>query len=350
MDLRAGKPQRCWTQGGIRVLRRPRILVVGSFMMDLIASTERAPREGETVIGLGFKTAPGGKGANQAVQCARLGAEVTMVGRVGADAFGKQLVDAVQAAGVDASHVGFDENEPSGVGHITLEVSEHDARNRIIVCPGANFAMKREHIAWLRDEICHYDAVMMQLELPMDIVETTAKWAKDAGVPVMLNPAPAAELSDQLLSCVTWLSPNEHEAAVLTGHSINVSGGVDFSDIQEVADMLQARGVKRLIITLGENGAVLVEGRDICHAESVHMPHVTDTTAAGDSFVAAFCTGISAGIEQKTALDFACCAAAIAVTRMGAIPSLPSISEVQSLLARKGPIDLDPSCLEALKT
>ena len=163
------------------MLKKPRILVVGSFMMDLIASTRRAPAEGETVIGLSFRTAPGGKGANQAVQCARLGA----------DDFGRRMVSAVSAAGVDVSHVTVDENEASGVGHITLEVSEHDARNRIIVCPGANYTLTAEHISWLKDEVGSFDIVLMQLELPMEITETVARWAHEAGVPVMVNPAPA---------------------------------------------------------------------------------------------------------------------------------------------------------------
>ena len=131
-------------------MKKPKILVVGSFMMDLIASTKRAPNSGETVVGLKFQTAPGGKGANQAVQCARLGADVTMVGRVGDDAFGRIMTETAAKAGVDVSHVGVDPTESSGVGHITLEVTEHGAQNRITVCPGANFTMTVEDVAWLK--------------------------------------------------------------------------------------------------------------------------------------------------------------------------------------------------------
>ena len=245
------------------MLKKPRILVVGSFMMDLIASTRRAPAEGETVIGLSFRTAPGGKGANQAVQCARLGAAVTMVGRVGADDFGRRMVSAVSAAGVDVSHVTVDENEASGVGHITLEVSEHDARNRITVCPGANYTLTAEHISWLKDEIGSFDIVLMQLELPMEITETVARWAHEAGVPVMLNPAPAAPLSDELLSCVTFLSPNEHEAALISGRRIDVSDGVNEDDLKAVAGWFAQRGVKKLIVTMGENGAAAADSNGI---------------------------------------------------------------------------------------
>ena len=172
--------------------RKPRILVVGIFVMDLIASTKQAPNRGETVIGLNFRTAPGGKGANQAVQCARLGADVTMAGRVGDDAYGRETVAAAAAAGVDVSRVVVDAENPTGVSAITLEITETGAHNRIVVCPGANGAMTVEEISWIRDEVKNYDLVMLQFELPMFINEAVARWAHDAGVPVMVNPAPTA--------------------------------------------------------------------------------------------------------------------------------------------------------------
>ena len=331
------------------MLKKPKILVVGSFMMDLIASTRRAPNSGETVIGLKFTTAPGGKGANQAVQCARLGADVTMVGKVGDDAFGKIMTDTAAAAGVDVSHVLVDPTESSGVGHITLEVTEHGAQNRITVCPGANFTLTVEEVAWLKEEIRNYDLVMMQFELPMEVIETVAQWAHDAGVVVMINPAPAAPISDKLLSCATYISPNEHGAAILANHTIDVSNGINFEDVDVVAKAFQARGVENLIITLGENGSV-VAGRDgIHHTQCVRMPHVADPTAAGDSFVAAFCTGLTAGLPQGEALAFASHTAAITVSRMGAMPSLPTVSEVQDLIRERGYTGFDPSVLDALK-
>lgn len=331
------------------MLKKPKILVVGSFMMDLIASTSRAPQSGETVIGKKFQTAPGGKGANQAVQCARLGAQVTMVGQVGDDAFGKIMTDTASAAGVDVSHVSVDKNESSGVGHILLEVTEHGAQNRITVCPGANFTLTVEDVAWLKDEIKNFDLVMMQFELPMEVVESVAQWAHDAGVIVMINPAPAAPMSDKLLSCATYLSPNEHEAAILANHSIRVDNGINFDDVDVVSKAFQARGVGNLIITMGENGSI-VAGRDgIHHTHCVKMPHVADPTAAGDSFVAAFCTGLTAGLPQGEALAFASHTAAITVSRMGAMPSLPTVAEVQSLLRERGYTGFDPAALNALK-
>jgi len=225
------------------MLRKPKILVVGSFMMDLIASTPKAPVSGETVIGTDFRTAPGGKGANQAVQCARLGAEVTMAGQVGADAFGREMTETAKRAGVDVSHVLVDPNKSSGVGHIVLEVTEHGAQNRITVVPGANYSTTVEQIAWLKDEIGRFDLVMLQLEIPMEINIAVAQYAKAAGVPVMLNPAPAAELPVELLSCVTYLSPNEHEAAAIAGLPLRADeSGVNEADMEAVSAALREKG------------------------------------------------------------------------------------------------------------
>ncbi len=331
------------------MLKKPKILIVGSFMMDLIASTKRAPNSGETVVGLKFQTAPGGKGANQAVQCARLGAHVTMVGQVGDDAFGKIMTDTAAAAGVDVSHVSVDKNESSGVGHIVLEVTEHGAQNRITVCPGANFTLTVEDVAWLKEEIGQYDLVMMQFELPMEVIEAVAQWAHDAGVKVMINPAPAAPMSDKLLACATYLSPNEHEAALLADHAIDVSSGINMEDVEIVSKAFQARGVENLIITMGENGSIVAGKDGIHHTQCVKMPHVADPTAAGDSFVAAFCTGLCAGLPQGEALAFASHTAAITVSRMGAMPSLPTVSEVQTLMEERGYHGFDLSQLDALK-
>ena len=330
-------------------MRKPNILVLGSFMMDLIAVTKQVPNAGETVAGIKFQTAPGGKGANQAVQCARLGAHVTMVGQIGGDSFGQILVDAVKTAGVDVSHVLVDPNESSGVGHITLEVTDHGSQNRITVCPGANFTLTTESIAWLKEEIHTYDLVMMQFELPMTLIETVAQWAYDAGVAVMVNPAPAAPVSDNLLSCSTYLAPNEHEAAALTGHPIHVETGINMEDIQAAYKFFQARGVKNLIITLGEHGSIIANSKGIRQIQCVKLSHAADPTAAGDSFVASFCTGLCAGMSQEQALEFASYAAALTVSRMGAIPSLPTVSEVQSFMQKRCYTGFDLSELDALK-
>lgn len=331
------------------MLHKPNILVVGSFMMDLIASTHRAPNSGETVIGMKFRTAPGGKGANQAVQCARLGAHVTMVGRVGDDEFGRIMLDTARTAGVDVSHVAVDRNESSGVGHITLEVTESGVQNRITVCPGANFTMTVDDIAWLRGEIGRFDMLMLQFELPMPVIEEAAQIAFDAGVPVMINPAPAAPISPRLMRCTEYLSPNEHEATAIAGHVLRVDeGGVNAHDMAAVTEIFARKGVKNLIITLGENGSVCASLNGVERMECVHMPHVVDPTAAGDSFVAAFCTGLCAGLSQREALAFASYTAAITVSRMGAMPSLPTVREVQALMYERGYKEFDVSRLDAL--
>lgn len=331
------------------MLRKPKILVVGSFNMDLIASTERAPGSGETVIGRKFRTAPGGKGFNQAVQCARLGAEVTMVGKVGGDDFGKTLLQEAEGAGIDVSRVLTDPKEATGVALIILEEKENTTQNRITVCPGANFTITSEEIEWIRTEVGQYDMVIMQFELPMEVVEDVADWAREAGVPVMINPAPAAPMSERLLRSATFLSPNEHEAAILAGHEISVEGGIHFDDVEIVADYFRKLGVKNLIITMGENGAIAAGENGIHHTQCVRMPKVEDPTAAGDSFVAAFCTGLTAGLPDGEALAFASHTAAITVSRMGAMPSLPTTAEVQALMRERVYDGFDPALLDALK-
>lgn len=331
------------------MLKKPKILVVGSFNMDVIASTPRVPNSGETVIGTKFQLAPGGKGLNQAVQCARLGADVTMVGKVGNDDFGKRLLAVAEESGVNVSHVLTDETEATGVAVILLEVKDSGTQNRITVCPGANFTITVEELAWLKSEIGGYDMLILQFELPMPVVETMAQWAHDAGVPVMVNPAPAASMSDKLLSCATYLSPNEHEAALLADHPIRVEGGVNFEDVEAVAQAFRSRGVENLIITMGGNGSVVAGKNGVHHTPCVKMPYVADPTAAGDSFVAAFCTGLTAGLSEEQALSFASHTAAITVSRMGAITSLPAYSEVQVLLRERFFDGFPPEALDELK-
>lgn len=330
-------------------MKRPKILVVGSLNMDLTASAKRVPNSGETVIGMKFQTAPGGKGLNQAVQCARLGARVTMAGKVGADDFGKALLNVAAESGVDVSRVLTDESESTGVAMIQLEVSDAGTQNRITVCPGANFTITTDELEWLRAGVRDYDMVIMQFELPMEVVETVARWAHDAGVPVMINPAPAAPMSDALLSCATFISPNEHEAAILAHHEIRVENGIDYDDVAAVAKVFHDRGVQNLIITMGGNGSVIAGKDGLHHTQCVRMPHVADPTAAGDSFVAAFCTALSAGLPQAQALDFASHTAAITVSRMGALPSLPTLSEVQALLKERSYDGFDSTILDILK-
>ncbi len=311
--------------------KQPRLLVVGSFMMDLIVSTPRFPAAGETVIGTGFQTAPGGKGVNQAVQAARLGAQVSMVGKVGDDAFGRQMTDTARAAGVDLTHVLVDRDAPSGIGNVQLEVKNGTTQNRICVVPGANLRITPEEVAFLKEEIAQYDLVIMQLEIPMEINELVAQYAFDKGVPVMLNPAPSAPLSPALLSHLTYISPNEHEAADITGVRIETT-----EDARAAVDALRQKGVGRALITLGSRGAMFGDGEQTLLSPCVDGIAVQDPTAAGDSFVAAFCTAVCRGLSPEKALLFANHTAALTVSRMGALPSLPTLAEVLALLKERG--------------
>lgn len=334
----------------MRKLERPKILVVGSFMMDLISTGTRLPNMGETVIGTSFRTAPGGKGINQAVQCARLGARVTMAGCVGADAFGREMLSAAKESGVDISHVKVSRSCASGVGNVQLEIRENNAQNRILVIPGANFDLMVEDLDWLEKEIEDYDLVMLQLEMTMEVTKYVAACAHRAGVPVMLNPAPARELEKELLSCVTYLSPNEHEAALLSGHVLQSDdSGINREDLDRIYQALKEKGVEKLIVTLGGNGSVLCGADEMIFTDCVRMPEVKDPTAAGDSFVAAFCTGITAGLTEREALAFASHTAAITVSGMGAIPSLPDMQSVQALMLERGFSDFDPMVLGILR-
>ena len=330
--------------------RKPRILVLGSFVMDVIATTERIPRSAQTVYGKSFHMAPGGKGANQALQCARLGANVTMMGCVGDDLFGEKLLETPRAAGVDTSHVLVRPGVSSGVGHVTLEVTEHSAQNRIIVIPGANRTLTVEEVAWIQGEISTYDMVLLQLEVPLEVNRAVARWAKEAGVPVMLNPAPATDLDDELLRCVTYLTPNEQEASMETGLPLTSDeNGPRREELQKIAAALWAKGVEHVIITLGGSGSAVVREDGIRYVSCVPMEHVADPTAAGDSFVGALSVGLTVGLSQEKALDFASHTAAITVSRMGAMPSLPTLDEVLALMEERNYQGFAPSELDMLK-
>lgn len=319
-------------------MKRPKILVVGSFVMDQTATTRVFPKEGETVLGETFSKAPGGKGANQAVQAARLGADVTMVGKLGRDANADEMLYVCKKAGIDVSHVTFDEKIPSGCAVIILEQKpSEDTKNRIIVLPGTNMKITKEDVAFLKDSISDYDMVILQLEIPMEINELVAKYASEAGVPVMLNPAPSAPLSDELLSHITYISPNEHEAAALTGVKIDHEGEkFNRSQAKEAARKLFDKGVKNVLITMGTAGAVLMNEKETIFSPTINSIKAVDPTAAGDSFVSSFCTGLCAGWNLQDALDFSNCVATLTVSEKGAMPSLPTLEKVKKFNEEHG--------------
>ena len=334
-------------------MKKPKILVVGSLVMDMIVTTERFPNAGETVLGSGFSTAPGGKGANQAVQAARLGASVTMVGKTGNDAFGDQLIQTLNASGVDTRYMMRTDAAATAVGNILLTRQDGvTLNNRIIVVSGANMTITPDDILFLEHQIAQYDMLMLQLEIPMTIVELAAEIAHKNGVPVMLNSAPSAPLSDALLSHLTYISPNEYEAADLTGITIrDQSGALNEENLKAAVVALHNKGVKKVIITLGDNGAVVSDAAAGTFVFKPCVPDVavTDPTAAGDSFVGAFCAGVCAGLIDEQALLFANNTAAITVSRMGAMPSLPVLNEVLTAMQTRGFDDFSLDLLNVLK-
>ena len=312
-------------------MKRPRILVVGSFVMDLIFRADRFVSQGETILGTDFHSAPGGKGANQAVQAARLGAEVSMVGKVGDDDYGRAMLASLNEAGVGTEGVTVTKDCSSGLSNIQIRDDGTMAQNRILVIPGANMALVPKNVAFLEREIAQYDMVVLQLEIPMEINELVARYARANGVPVMLNPAPAAELSSALMKNLTYLAPNEHEAEALTGVQPK-----DEASIRHAAELLRQKGAQRVIITLGESGAAFWDGEHFLMSPAAPCDQPVDPTAAGDSFIGAFSTAVCAGMRAEDAMTFANPTASLTVSGMGAQPSLPGLERVNASLARAG--------------
>ncbi|PNH19055.1 hypothetical protein B6K86_07660 [Lachnospiraceae bacterium] len=313
--------------------KRSRILVVGSFVMDTISSTEIFPEPGQSVIGCSYTTAPGGKGANQAMEAALLGAEVTMVGKVGRDSFGDRLIESLKQAGVDVQHVmRADDGISSGIGNVMITTKGGRAlSNRIIVIPGANHTIKAEEVRFLEHEIDQYDMVMLQLEIPMEINCIVASFAKKRGVPVMLNPAPIAPIPEELMGNITYLSPNETEAAGLLGCLIRREGApITEEAIEGIKAAMKRRGLRKLLMTLGDAGAMTIQDDQVIVRPSMRGIQAVDPTAAGDSFVGAFCTAKVAGLDDGEAMEFSNMIAARTVSLMGAQPSLSTLDQAIS--------------------
>ncbi len=302
----------------------PSIVVVGSANTDLIVRTPRLPGPGETVLGGEFSQAAGGKGANQAVAAARADGRVAFVARIGKDAFGARLLKEMRGEGIDLSHVVRDRKTPSGVALIFVGPN---GENSITVAGGSNSALSPADIDAAQDCIRRAKVLVVQLETPLTSVEHAVKLAKAAGVRVILNPAPASELPAALVGQCDFLTPNEHEASLLTG--IRVSGTASAA---KAARALRAKGTGAVIITMGARGVYVsapgLEGL----IEGFRMKAV-DTTAAGDVFNGTLATGIAEGMPLRQAIRFAQAAAAISVTRAGAQPSIPARRETEALLA-----------------
>jgi len=301
-----------------------KIVVVGSSNTDMIVKLPHLPKPGETVSGGAFSTAAGGKGANQAVAAARAGADVGLVARVGDDSFGEQATKGFVGDGIDVRHVTPDPASPSGVALIFVD---DGGENCIAVAPGANAVLTPEDVDAAEELITGAQVLVMQLETPIETVHRAAALAREHGVRVILNPAPARELSDEILGNVTILTPNESEAEMLTGIQVSDDAGAE-----EAARALAARGVDTVILTLGSRGAFVFE-KDSGELVPGFEVQAVDTTAAGDVFNGSLAVGLAEGMPLTGAVRFANAAAALSVTRLGAQPSAPTRSEIETFLS-----------------
>lgn len=301
-----------------------RVVVVGSLNMDLVFRTDRSPVAGETLIGNWFGRVPGGKGANQAVAAARLGAAVSMVGRVGDDSLGDELLQSLAGSGVEARHVQRDPAAATGVAAIVVE--EETGQNRIIVVSGANMCLTEADVTAAGEAIATAGSVIAPLEVPLPAIQRMAELGRRHGACVIVNPAPARFLPDDLLRLIDVITPNETEVEQLTGVA-----AADLAGASRAAAALAGRGVRRVVITLGARGAFVRDGEDeFClPAQPVRA---VDTVAAGDAFTGALAVALAEGKDLRAAAEFAGAAAAISVTRHGAQPSMPCRDEVEAFL------------------
>lgn len=312
---------------------RKNIVVVGSLNFDLVVQVERIPRVGETVLGAGFQNHPGGKGANQAAEIGRLGFPVHMIGRVGSDAFGKELLESLERLGVDTTAVSV---SPGASGIAIIEVQAR-GDNSIVVAPGANACLSSadldDNLALFRNA----SLVLTQLETPIATLEHLAEICEREGVPLILDPAPACDLSSQILHRVSWITPNETEAQRFTGDA-----GVPSSESElcELAEGLMAMGPRNVLLKLGERGAYVATEDGVRAAIPAYPVDAVDTTAAGDAFNGAFAVALARRTGALQAARFATAAAAISVTRHGAIPSMPSLAEVEAFMSARQEVSL----------
>lgn len=299
-----------------------KIIVIGSCNTDMVIKTDRLPTPGETVLGGTFLMNAGGKGANQAVTAARQGGRVTFISKTGNDVFGKQSVELYNSEGINTDYIFSDAKNPSGVALITVD---SHGENCIVVASGANGSLSAADIESARTEIESGSIVLMQLEIPIDTVEYAAELASNKGISVILNPAPARTLSEKLLKCLYVITPNEHEAEMLSGIKVT-----DWATAKKAADVISSKGVSNVVITMGSQGAFVKEQDEYYTVEATKVTAV-DTTAAGDSFSGAFCVGLAEGKSIKDSVKAATRVAAITVTRMGAQSSIPYRNELALL-------------------
>lgn len=296
-----------------------RVVVVGSVNTDMVVKGSRLPGPGETVTGGRFIMAPGGKGANQAVAAARLGAEVTLVAKVGRDVFGDQAIENYRREGILTDCILRDSSHATGVALILVD---ERGENLISVASGANHTLTPQEIAFAADRIRNADVLMLQLEIPMETVCAAAQIAAEAGVPLILDPAPAAPLPGGLLQHVAYLTPNETEAERLTGVTVT-----DEASARQAAERLLTAGTRHVLVTLGAKGVLVADKEHAVVVPSVRVDAV-DTTAAGDAFNGGLAWALASGMTLEDAVRNACRVGALSATRLGAQPSLPTKAEL----------------------
>lgn len=297
-----------------------KIVVIGSSNTDMVVRSEHLPRPGESVLGGDFMMAGGGKGANQAIAVARMGHNVVFSAAVGRDMFGDAAVAGYQRFGVDTSYI-VRKDTPSGIALIMVDGA---GQNSISVALGANNCLTAEDVMPALESVSAGDIVLLQLEIPMSTVDACVAVAAAKGAKVVLNPAPAAVVSEQTLSKLYLITPNQTEAQTLTGIEVT-----DEASATAAAKALTAKGVERVVITMGSQGSLLYEN-GVSEIIPAHKVSAVDTTAAGDVYNGALCAAIAEGMPLGDALRFATKAAAISVTRAGAQPSVPSREEVDN--------------------
>lgn len=299
-------------------LKSKNILVIGSLNIDLVTRVPHLPQPGETIASRKFQKNPGGKGANQAVAAAKLGANVTMIGKVGTDEHGELLINSLRSAGV--STAGIRREGTTGMAFISVS---DEGENHIVLVAGANNAVRRSDISAMRGLIEESDMIVMQLEIPLEVVKHALELAVGLGKNVILNPAPARDLPAEMLRHVYVLIPNETELQILSGMPTSTE-----QEIVDAARHLNSLGTQRVIVTMGDRGSYLIS--ETLHTHIPAYPvRAVDTTAAGDAYVAAFAVGKTQGMSDVEAAKFASKVAAITVTREGAQPSLPTRDDVQ---------------------
>jgi ribokinase len=301
-----------------------RIVVVGSTNMDIVAKARQVPRGGETVIGDRFWMVMGGKGANQAVAARRLGAQTTFVGRVGKDIFGDQLLDTLRSFDIQCDHVQVDDQTSSGVALIMVD---EDAENSIIVVPGANMQIHPSDIDLVSETLHQADILLLQLEIPLESVERAIDIAHQGDTLCVLNPAPARPIPDRLLEKVHIFTPNQHEATFFSGLDSDTA-----EEAYAAGRALQDKGIEKVIITLGKQGAQVFDGDESYFIPGTRVEAV-DTTGAGDAFMGGLGVALGEGLPLNKATRFASAVAALSVTKAGATSSMPTRVEVNAFLA-----------------